>query len=348
MQTEMLLRRPEVRRALDEATGRRSSRTRVRLEARHRLTLGTVVVLLLALVVLHFVLRTGAFAFLGAYLPLARRLTLGAIAALLVLGLARLADALWVSRVESPVTQYNLRRVLNLVVGTLLTILALSLIFANWYTAVVSLGLISVVLGFALQTPITSFIGWIYLLAKAPYRVGDRVRLGDFQGDVIDVGYLDTTLWEFGGEYLSTDHPSGRIIKFPNSMVLEMAVHNYSWPLFPYVWNEIKFQIAYQSDLEFVKQVMQTTAAEELGPDMPERVETYRQLLAQTPVDELVVKEHPSVAFRVADNTWLEAIVRYLVSPRAAGTVKTRLITKMLTRLKAEPDRVMFPKGDMR
>lgn len=347
MQTEMLLRQPEVRRALDEATGRRQSRP-VRLETRHRLTLGTTLLLLLALAVLHYALRDPWFDFLGEYHPVAQRLTLGAIAALLVLGLARLVDALWIARLDSPVTQYNLRRVLNLVVGTLLTILVLSLIFANWYTAVVSLGLISVVLGFALQTPITSFIGWLYLMAKAPYRVGDRVRIGDFQGDVIDVGYLDTTLWEFGGEYLSTDHPSGRIIKFPNSMVLETAVHNYSWPLFPYVWNEIKFQIAYQSDLEFVREVMRSTAAEELGPDMPERIETYRQLLAQTPVDELVVKEHPSMAFRVSENTWVEAIVRYLVAPRAAGTVKTRLITKMLTRLKAEPDRVMFPKGDSR
>lgn len=32
--------------------------------------------------------------------------------------------------------------------------------------------------------------------------------------DVIDVSYLDTTLWEFGGQYLSTDHPTGRTISF--------------------------------------------------------------------------------------------------------------------------------------
>jgi small-conductance mechanosensitive channel len=27
--------------------------------------------------------------------------------------------------------------------------------------------------------------------------VGDRIQIGDATGDVIDVGYLDTTLWEF-------------------------------------------------------------------------------------------------------------------------------------------------------
>lgn len=112
------------------------------------------------------------------------------------------------------------------------------MLFANWYTAVVSLGLVSLILGFALQTPITSFIGWIYILIRTPYRVGDRIRIGNATGDVIDVSYLDTTLWEFGGEYYLPITPSGRIIKFPNSSVLSTAVYNYSWPLFPFIWNE--------------------------------------------------------------------------------------------------------------
>src|SRR5438552_12323791 len=98
----------------------------------------------------------------------------------------------------------------------------------------------SVIVGLAVQTPMTSFLGWIYILVRHPYRVGDRIQIEDATGDVIDVSYLDTTLWEFGGKYLSTDHPSGRIIKFPNSKVLNTMVFNYSWPLFPYIWNEIK------------------------------------------------------------------------------------------------------------
>jgi small-conductance mechanosensitive channel len=221
-------------------------------------------------------------------------------------------------------------------------------IFANWYTALFSLGLISLILGFALQTPITSFIGWIYILVHTPYRVGDRIKIGDATGDVIDVGYFDTTLWEFGGQYLSTDHPSGRIIKFPNSNVLNAAVYNYSWPLFPYIWNEVKFNIAYGSDLEFVAKTMESVASEVIGEAMNERVRYYRDLLAKTPVDEIQVQEKPVVLFRVSDNTWLEAIVRYLVDPKQAGPVKTELIEKILLRLNAEQDRVMFPRSDAR
>src|SRR5438477_397847 len=191
-----------------------------------------------------------------------------------------------------------------------------------------------------------------YLLAshfvRLPYRVGDRIEIDDATGDVIDVGYFDTTLWEFGGKYLSTDHPSGRIIKFPNSKVLNTMVFNYSWPLFPYIWNEIKFQIAYQSDLEFVARTMQKIVQEELGEEMMERVGVYRDLLARTPVDELEVRAHPRVIFRVDEVTWIDAIVRYLVPPREAGSTKSRLIPKLLAALNAAPEKVMFPKGDAR
>jgi small-conductance mechanosensitive channel len=178
--------------------------------------------------------------------------------------------------------------------------------------------------------------------------VGDRIKIGGATGDVIDVSYLDTTLWEFGGDLLSSDHPSGRVIKFPNSNVLSTSVFNYSWPLFPYIWNEIKFQVSYDSDLEYIAKTMQEVVEEELGEAMMERVKIFRELLAQTPVDQLQVRERPSVLFRVNDNTWLDAIVRYVVPPREAGRIKTALIKKLLAKLNEEPDRVCFPKSNMR
>jgi small-conductance mechanosensitive channel len=135
---------------------------------------------------------------------------------------------------------------------------------------------------------------------------------------------------------------------FPNEKVLNPIVWNYSWPLFPYIWNEIKFQIACQSDLKFVAETMQRIVEEELGAEMIKRVGFYRDLLARTPVDELEVREHPRVIFRVDDMTWINAIVRYVVAPREAGTVKTRLIPKLLAALNEAPERVMFPKGDAR
>jgi len=78
---------------------------------------------------------------------------------------------------------------------------------------------------------------------------------------------------------------------------------------------------------------------------MEERVGVYRELLGKTPVNELEVRAHPRVFFRVDEVTWIDAIVRYVVPPREAGSVKTRLIPKLLAALNADPDKVMFPAG---
>lgn len=346
-EVERLKKDDNVRRAFEQTAGNKKQ-TKPKVEAKHKLWLGIYVVLLLGLGAFYYLLRLHFLDFAAVYVPPIQRATLGAMTVVLVLIISKIVKSFFISRVDDDAARYNLKRIVNLLVGVSIFFIALSILFANWYTAVVSLGLISLVLGFALQTPITSFVGWIYILVKAPYQIGDRIKIGDATGDVIDVSYLDTTLWEFGGQYLSTDHPSGRIIKFPNSNVLGTSVYNYSWAVFPYIWNEIKFQIAYQSDLEFVAQVMTDAAQAEVGEAMMERVRTYRELLAETPVDELEVREHPTVLFRINDNTWIEAIVRYLVEPRRAGQVKSRLVKKMLERLNAEPGKVMFPKGDSR
>lgn len=344
---ERLKGRKDVRQALQQ-TATTKVITKPVVETGQKVWLGIYLLLLILLGGLYYLLRLGVFNFAGKYVALLQRLTLGAMAIVLVLGVAKTIDLYVFGRLDDAATRYNLRRILKLLLWLILAMIAISIIFANWYTTVLSLGLISLILGFALQTPITSFIGWIYILVRAPYRVGDRIRIGEATGDVIDVSYLDTTLWEFGGQYLSTDHPSGRIIKFPNSSVLNTAVYNYSWPLFPYIWNEISFQVAYDSDLEFVAKTMQETAEEELGQAMIERVKTFRELLAHTPVDQLEVREHPAVFFRISSNTWVEAFVRYLVEPKQAGRVKTRLIKKMLERLNSEPERVMFPRSNLR
>jgi small-conductance mechanosensitive channel len=276
---------------------------------------------------------------------IAQRILRAAVLITVVLAAARAMSVYGIARIEDASTRFTLQRIAHLVVGLTVALIVVSIVFVNWYGAVAALGVGSIIIGLAVQTPMKSFIAWIYILVRQPFRVGDRIKIGDATGDVIDVGYLDTTLWEFGGQYITGDHPSGRLIKFPNEKVLDEIIYNYSWPLFPYIWNEVKFQVAYNADLDFMAKTMQKITEEELGHEMLKRVETFRDLLARTRVDELDVHEHPRVIFRVADNTWLEAIVRYLVAPREAGRVKSRLIQKLLAALNAAPDKVMFPAG---
>ncbi|HTG85908.1 MAG TPA: mechanosensitive ion channel family protein [Pyrinomonadaceae bacterium] len=337
----------DVQRALEQTAPAQQKKATLRTRLRDKFVIGSHLALLIVIGVVYQLIDIRFKWFFESY-ELVEKLIIAVSVAVVCLMLLRLIEVYFIGRVANAVHKYNLNRVARLVVWLVIGFFVLTILFQNWYTAVVSFGLISLVLGFALQTPITSFIGWVYILVREPYRVGDRIRIGTATGDVIDVGYLDTTLWEFGGDFLSTEHPSGRVIKFPNSSVLSTPVYNYTWPLFPYIWNEIKFPIAYNCDLDFVAKTMQEVAEQEVGEAMMKHVRVFRELLAQTPVNRLEVQERPVVLFRVADNSWLEVIVRYLVPPKEAGRVKNRLMKKLLTRLSAEPDRVRFPKGDAR
>ena len=344
-QVEEVKQDADVQRALKQATPMEERKGPV-ARARDKFVIGTHLFLLIALGAVHQLLNRWP-GLVGNY-PIVSKVVLAVGVIVVCLMVLRLIDVYFIGRVQNAVYQYNLRRVSRLLVWVVIAFFVLTILFQNWYTAVVSFGLISLILGFALQTPITSFIGWIYILVREPYRVGDRIKIGNATGDVIDVNYLDTTLWEFGGDFLSTEHPSGRIIKFPNSTVLSSPVYNYTWPLFPYVWNEIRFYVAYNADLEFVAATMKEVAEQEVGEEMMKQVAVFREILANTPVNQLEVQERPAVLFRASDNTWLEAIVRYLVSPKEAGRVKSRLIKELLDRLNAEPDRVLFPKDSKR
>jgi len=333
----------DVQHALQQATA--AEKTSIRARGRDIVWIATQLTFLIILGGLYSFIKYRLPQF--AYAPLLKLLLAIGVVIVCVTAL-RLVDVYLIGRVRNAVYQYNLKRVSRLVAWLVIAFFVLTIFFQNWYTAVVSFGLISLVLGSALQTPITSFIGWIYILVREPYRVGDRIKIGTATGDVIDVNYLDTTLWEFGGDFLSTEHPSGRIIKFPNSTVLSQPVYNYTWPLFPYIWNEIRFHVAYNADLEFIAATMKEVAEREVGEEMMKQVAVFREILAHTPVNQLEVQERPVVLFRVSENTWLEAIVRYLVHPKEAGRVKTRLIKELLQRLNAEPDRVMFPRDSAR
>ena len=344
---EELCQRPEVRKELVRASGQKPA-AQVKAKTGDKFWFVTHGLIIIGCAVLYFLLSAKLVPLPKEYVDIIGRVLRAVALIVIVLAVAQATSIYAIGRLEDATTRFTLKRIEHLVVALAIAVIAVSILFVNWYPALTALGIGSIIIGLAVQAPMKSFIAWIYILVRRPYQVGDRVKIGDATGDVIDVGYLDTTLWEFGGEYLSTDHPSGRVIRFPNEKVLDTMVWNYSWPLFPYVWNEIKFQIAYQSDLQFVAETMQRIVEEDLGKEMVKRVEVYRELLARTPVDELEVRSRPRVIFRVDEATWLDAIVRYLVPPREAGSVKTRLLPKLLAALNEHPERVLFPKGDAR
>ncbi len=219
----------------------------VKRSEKHKVWIGTYIILALVCITVYLLIRLKFFGFLQAYRDLLLKLSLAAFFSFLVLIVAKMVEGLVVKHSHTKALVYNFVRLIHFITILIIAFIVISFINNNWYSAAVSLGLISLILGFALQTPISSLIGWLYIVIRAPYKVGDRIQIDEFTGDVVEIGYFDTTLWEFAGEYMSNDVPSGRLIRFPNSVVWTSGVYNYSWKNFPYIWNEIPFHIAYQS-----------------------------------------------------------------------------------------------------
>ena len=147
---------------------------------------------------------------------------------------------------------------------------------------------------------------------------------------------------------MTNDMPSGRLIRFPNSLLFTSEVYNYSWKKFPYIWNEIPFHVAYESDLTFIEQTIRKVTKEELGTEMESEVRRLRAMIDDTPVNEEQIKEYPFVQFRTNVNTWIEVLVIYLVEPRQSGAMRSRIIKRILSELLKEPGKAQFPKSNAR
>ncbi len=211
----------------------------------------------------------------------------------------------------------------------------------RWLGLFVSLGVIGFAVTFALQQPLFSVIAWMYITVKEPFKVGDRVSIDGTKGDVVDVDLFVTKLWEIDGELVKSHQPSGRMITVPNSAVLSSHVFNFTWEDFPFVWNEIEVQVAYESDVEYAAETMQRIADDLLGDEMEERIERYRGIVEESAV-EIEVRERPSVNVRARDS-WVELRLRYLVHPRHGQRTKNELYDAVLEEFNENPDRVAFP-----
>jgi small-conductance mechanosensitive channel len=235
---------------------------------------------------------------------------------------------------------------LRLVFGLGAGLAVLGVLTEQWVGVLFSLGVIGFAVTFALQQPLFSLIGWFYIVVKRPYGVGDRVAIEDANGDVISVDFFVTTLWEIDGPLVSSNQPSGRVITVPNSVVLSSHVYNYTREEFPFVWNELQFQVAFETDLDFAIETMRSEADDFLGDEMAVRIDRYRERLHETPV-ELEVNERPSVNIVQAES-WVELRLRYLVDPRRGQRVRNALYQRILAVFNENPDRVKFPVGRSR
>lgn len=292
-----------------------------------------VAVLLLAL---HYSLNLKVFHPWAEYVPFVEKLSMSLFLIAMIFLISKVITRLVSVRAHIEGDQYNLLRIIRLLAIVFSLIVVASFLFQNLYAAAVSFGLISLVVGFALQAPIASFIAWVYLIFRRSYLVGDRIQIKEFRGDVVSISYLDTSILECSGDYLVNDRRSGRIIRFPNSLVLKEEVINYSGPEIPFIWNETPIQVAYTSDLQFVEACLLAAATKDFEERYP-----------QFPITEHKLWE-PAVYFRINAFAWMEAVVSYPVEPADTTGRRNRILKLALPLMNGAPDKVQFPEGARR
>jgi len=142
------------------------------------------------------------------------------------------------------------------------TAAALLVIGLVWLPALGSLttflGLLSAGLAIALRDLVLNVAAWLYILARRPFSLGDRILIGEHAGDVVDIGIFQFTLMEIGN-WVQADQSTGRVLNVPNSLVFTHPLANYHKG-FQYIWNEVPVLVTFESNWRKAKEILQKIA----------------------------------------------------------------------------------------
>lgn len=106
------------------------------------------------------------------------------------------------------------------------------------------LGIGSVAIGFAFRDVLTNFLGGILLLITEPFRVGDQIKFGDYEGTVEEIETRATMIRTYDGRRVVI--PNGEL--FTQSVTVNTAFENRRI--------EYDIYIGYGDDIEAAKQVI--------------------------------------------------------------------------------------------
>jgi small-conductance mechanosensitive channel len=92
-------------------------------------------------------------------------------------------------------------------------------------------GLVTAGIAVALQKAITSLAGYFVILRGNTFSVGDRIVMGDVRGDVVALGFMQTTIMEMGqpppvqsadpAMWVHSRQFTGRVVTISNSEIFQ-------------------------------------------------------------------------------------------------------------------------------
>jgi Small-conductance mechanosensitive channel len=106
-------------------------------------------------------------------------------------------------------------------------------------------GIAGIAVALAAQDMLGNFFGGAMIYADRPFKVGDRVKIGEFVGDVLEVGTRSTRI-------RTLDH---ELMTIPNSTVSTSIITNYALPDIK-IKVRFRYFVSYNSDIVKVKQIL--------------------------------------------------------------------------------------------
>jgi len=127
--------------------------------------------------------------------------------------------------------QFWTRQAIQLGTAILQTIGVLSIWFDGPGRLATFLGLFSAGMAFALQRVVMAVAAYFVLLRGKTFNVGERIKMGGVRGDVISLGFIQTTIMEMGeppsvqgedpGMWVEARQYTGRIVTVTNDKIFE-------------------------------------------------------------------------------------------------------------------------------
>ncbi len=194
------------------------------------------------------------------------------------------------------------------------------------------LGITSAGVALALQEAVLCVAGWLFILIKKPFDLGDRIEINGIKGDVIDIRTFQTTLLEVGN-WVQGEQSTGRIVHIPNSYVFKHHCYNYTRG-FEFIWNELSVIVTFDSDWNKAKEILL-----ELGNRWAQDRESIVAEKVRRMADNYMIhfnKFTPIVYTSIVDSG-VKLTLRYMIETKQRRSTSSKIFEEFLSRIETEP-----------
>lgn len=188
---------------------------------------------------------------------------------------------------ENLQVRYQWRRISSYAAFMLTVLLMGRVVFVGFHGVATFLGLLTAGLAIALKDPLVNLVGWMLIIWRRPFAVGDRIQIGNHAGDVMDLTISRFTLAEVGN-WVHADQITGRIVHIPTGKVFVEPLAIYSMGMHDFIWNEVAVLVTFESNWKRAKDILTEIAvarAGHLAGPAENKLKEYARDFLVVPVD---------------------------------------------------------------